>query len=96
MISKQRLKLLEIFLLAQSLDLLTTLVGIMFFEFREMNPSFGNLSILHLAFMKTMVIIIVTKILVNTTIPDKYLKALNIISSLPVFTNTIQLILEVL
>lgn len=95
-ISKERLKLLEIFVLAQMLDLLSTLVVILFFGGRELNPILGSGSIWRLSYVKILAVLIITKTLINIKPKRKYLKLANVISSIPVFLNTFQLILEVL
>ena len=96
MISTPRKRLVQIFLLVQLLDLLTTLIGIEYFGFRELNPSFSNISLLHLSFNKLVVVYVMTKMLFYDSIPLWFIKAFSIFAFIPVFTNSIQLVLEVL
>jgi hypothetical protein len=96
MISKERLKLLEIFVLAQMLDLLSTLVVIFLFGGRELNPIMATGSIWRLSFVKIIAVLIITKTLINIKPKFRYLKIANVISAIPVFLNTFQLVLEVL
>ena len=92
--SEERLKLLEIFVLAQMLDLLSTLVAILFFGGRELNPVFSG--VYYLIFAKSIATLILTNTLININPSHKILKGINIFVSIPVFLNTIQIVLEVL
>ena len=96
MISYTRKKLVQIFMLAQLLDLLTTLVGILYFGFHEINPAFSNISLLHLSFNKIMVALILSTYMLSGIVHFRFIKIMNTISSIPVFLNTIQIVLEVL
>ena len=94
--SEERLKLLEIFVLAQMLDLLSTLVAILMFGGRELNPIMGSGSIWKLTAIKILAVLVITQTLININPKHKYLKLANIMSSIPVFLNTFQIVLEVL
>ena len=92
--SENRLKLLEIFVLAQALDLLTTLIAILYMDGVELNLIMNTVE--YLIFAKTIAVLTLTQTLINIKPKLKYLKLANIISSIPVFLNTFQIILEVI
>lgn len=91
-----KIRLIELFVLAQLLDLLTTIVSIVFFGAREINPCLKSLSLIQLSFVKIIAIYIITSCLFvyYTQFSFWIMRIFVIISLFPVVWNIFIIIIE--
>ena len=91
-----KIRLIELFVLAQLLDLLTTATAIVFFGAREVNPVLKNFSLIQLSFVKIIAIYIITSYLFvhYTQFSFWIIRIFATISLLPVVWNIFVIIIE--
>jgi hypothetical protein len=89
----RKIKYIKLFILVQLLDLLTTLIGIYFFGFKEINPFFADLGIVGMVFFKLIIILVVSEILFYVNFPKWFYRFVYILSGVPVVWNILNILL---
>lgn len=90
-------KYITLFIIAQLLDILTTIVAYYFMGFAELNPLVmsGRFSLFQLLIIKAIMILFVTMVLKR--VPERRMyNILWIISGLPVIWNLLNIVVEVI
>ena len=91
----KKIKWLKLFIFAQLLDLGSTLLGIYFLNFREMNPLMNQFSLLEMSFIKIFGILLMSMLLYYVkNIPIWVYKLLFWLSIIFPFFNILQIIIE--
>lgn len=90
-------KYILLFLIAQTLDLATTLIGMIFFGMIEVNPFMNQFSLLGMSLIKMSIFLILALIfyIIRDRIPKWAFIIFIVISFTPVITNSLQMILEI-
>jgi len=88
-------KYITLFIIAQLLDILTTVVAYYFMGFTELNPLINSLSMVELIGFKILMIIFVTFVLIELP-KRKIYNIFWIVSLLPVLWNILNIIVEVI
>ena len=89
-------KWLILFIVIQVLDLLSTLMGIIFLEFIELNPIMSQLTLFQMSFFKIIgfSFVAIMSYIAIKRLPKWFYIGINILSAIPVLTNTIQIVIE--